>query len=56
MTDLQLDSGVRVEASPVGPVVHPSRPAGTVVLYLHGDRYLSAAPESALGLAGKACR
>ena len=52
MTDLQLDSGVRVEASPVGPVVHPPRPAETVVLYLHGDRYLSAAPESALGLAG----
>ena len=52
MTDLQLDSGVRVEASPVGPVVHPPRPAGTVVLYLHGDRYLSGAPESALGLAG----
>jgi len=48
MTDLQLDSGVRVEASPVGPVVHPPRPAGTVVLYLHGDRYLSGAPESAL--------
>jgi len=44
---------VRVEASPVGPVVHPAGPAGSVVLYLHGDRYLSCAPEAALGLAGE---
>src|SRR6185437_1081169 len=43
---------VRIEASPVGPVVHPPDPAGLVVVYLHGDRYLASAPESALGLAG----
>ncbi len=43
---------VRIEASPVGPVVHPPDPAGPVVVYLHGDRYLASAPESALGLAG----
>lgn len=42
---------VRIEASPVGPVVHPPDPAGLVVVYLHGDRYLTSAPESALGLA-----
>jgi epsilon-lactone hydrolase len=42
----------RIEGSPVGPVVHPPGPAGLVVVYLHGDRYLASAPESALGLAG----
>jgi acetyl esterase/lipase len=40
---------VRVEASPVGPVVRPPGPAAVVILFLHGDRYLSGAPESALG-------
>lgn len=47
---------MRVEASPVGPVVRPpgpKDPAGLVILYLHGDRYLAGAPESALGLAGR---
>jgi acetyl esterase/lipase len=44
---------VRVESSPVGPVVHPPVPAGLAVLYLHGDRYLAGAPETALGLAGQ---
>jgi acetyl esterase/lipase len=44
---------VRVEASPVGPVVRPPDPCELVLLYLHGDRYLSGAPESALGLAGR---
>ena len=42
----------RIEASPVGPVAHPPAPAGMVILYLHGDRYLAGAPEAALGLAG----
>jgi epsilon-lactone hydrolase len=41
---------VRVEESPVGPVVRPSGPVGPVVLYLHGDRYLSCTPEAALGM------
>ena len=31
---------------------HPPAPAGLVLLYLHGDRYLAGAPEAALGLAG----
>jgi monoterpene epsilon-lactone hydrolase len=39
---------VRVEAGPAGPVVHPPDGAGTVVLYVHGDRYLRGAPEAAL--------
>jgi monoterpene epsilon-lactone hydrolase len=47
---------VRVESSPVGPVVHPPVPAGLVILYLHGDRYLAGAPEAALGLAGQLAR
>jgi epsilon-lactone hydrolase len=41
----------RVGASPVGPVVRPPGPAGLAILYLHGDRYLSGHPESALGQA-----
>lgn len=45
-------SGVRIETSPVGPVVYPPHPAGSVLVYLHSDRYLGSAPESALGLAG----
>ncbi|XES00155.1 hypothetical protein HEP87_58510 [Streptomyces sp. S1D4-11] len=46
-----MASEVRVETSPVGPVVRP--PGGTelVVLYLHGDRHLSCTPEAALDLA-----
>jgi acetyl esterase/lipase len=35
----------------VGPVVRPSDPTGTTILYLHGDRHLSGTPESALGQA-----
>jgi epsilon-lactone hydrolase len=41
----------QVEASPVGPVVRPADPGGLTVLYVHSDRYLSSAPQSALGLA-----
>jgi epsilon-lactone hydrolase len=44
---------VVVEASPVGPVVHPPGSAGSVILYLHGDRYLRGDPETALGLGGE---
>jgi epsilon-lactone hydrolase len=44
---------VRVEMSSVGPVALPPGPSELVILYLHGDRYLSGAPESALGLAGR---
>jgi acetyl esterase/lipase len=47
-----MTTEVQIEASPVGPVVRPPSPVGMVILYLHGDRYLSGAPESALGLAG----
>jgi epsilon-lactone hydrolase len=43
---------VRVEASPVGPVAYPPGPFGPVILYLHGGRYLTGTPESALGVAG----
>lgn len=43
---------MRVDASPVGPVVRPPRRQPVVVLYLHGDRYLSGSPEAALGLTG----
>ncbi len=43
---------VRVEASPVGPVAYPPGPFGPVILYLHGGKYLTGAPESALGVAG----
>jgi acetyl esterase/lipase len=49
--DVRMTGEVRIEASPVGPVVHPPDPAGLVLVYLHGDRYLASAPESALGLA-----
>jgi hypothetical protein len=35
---------LRVEVSPVGPVVRPPDPAEMVILYLHGDRYLSGTP------------
>ncbi len=48
-----MTGDVRVEMSSVGPVVRPPGPAEVVILYLHGDRYLSGAPESALGLAGR---
>jgi epsilon-lactone hydrolase len=30
-------SDIRVEESPVGPVVHPADQSGRVILYLHGD-------------------
>lgn len=42
---------VRVESSPIGPVVTPPDPGDLVILYLHGDRHLSGTPESALDLA-----
>ncbi len=51
-----MTGDVRVEMSPVGPVVCPPGPAQAaepVILYLHGDRYLAGAPESVLGLAGR---
>lgn len=40
---------MRVENSPVGPVIRPPDPSGTIILYLHGDRHLSGSPEEALG-------
>ncbi|WP_329281126.1 alpha/beta hydrolase fold domain-containing protein [Streptomyces sp. NBC_01451] len=42
---------VRIESSPIGPVVTPPDPTDLVILHLHGDRHLSGAPESALDLA-----
>ncbi|MBA9005396.1 alpha/beta hydrolase fold domain-containing protein [Thermomonospora cellulosilytica] len=39
---------VRVETGITGVVVRPPEPSGKVVLYLHGDRYLSGSPEPAL--------
>ncbi|RAY17065.1 alpha/beta hydrolase [Actinomadura craniellae] len=42
-----------VEAGPAGPVVRPPDPGETVVLYLYSDRYLAAAPETALDRAGR---
>jgi monoterpene epsilon-lactone hydrolase len=45
------DGRVRVQSSPVGPVVRPPEPTELVVLYLHGDRHLSGSPESAVELA-----
>lgn len=51
MNEVRRTGEVRIETSPVGPVVHPPDPAGLVVVYLHADRYLASAPESALPLA-----
>jgi len=48
-----MTEGVRVEMSSVGPVALPPKPSELVILYLHGDRYLTGAPEAALGLAGR---
>ena len=48
-----MTEGVRVEMSSVGPVALPPMPSELVILYLHGDRYLTGAPEAALGLAGR---
>ena len=48
-----MPDGVRVAMSSVGPVALPPKPSELVILYLHGDRYLSGAPEAALGLAGR---
>jgi monoterpene epsilon-lactone hydrolase len=45
-------SELQVESHPFGLTVRPPDPSPTVVLYLHGDRHLSSAPESALDLAG----
>lgn len=42
---------VRVDTSPVGPVVRPPDAVDTVVLYLHGGQDVSAGPESALDVA-----
>jgi acetyl esterase/lipase len=53
MNEVRRTGEVRIETSPVGPVVHPPDPAGLVVVYLHGDRYLVSAPESALPLAAR---
>lgn len=39
-----MTGDVQIEASPVGPVVRPpgaKESAELVILYLHGDRYLS---------------
>ncbi|MFC5752429.1 alpha/beta hydrolase fold domain-containing protein [Actinomadura rugatobispora] len=38
-------TGVRTEATAAGLIVRPPDPAGTVVLYAPGDRYLAADPE-----------
>ena len=59
LTDVRTEPGgaadevgpVRVESSPVGPIVRPPDPSDLVILYLHGDRHLSGTPESALDLA-----
>jgi monoterpene epsilon-lactone hydrolase len=45
------DGRVRVESSPVGPIVRPADATDLVILYLHGDRQLSGSPESAVDLA-----
>jgi monoterpene epsilon-lactone hydrolase len=42
-----VESDLSVESSPVGPVVHPPNPGGTVILYLQGRRVSSADPVSA---------
>ncbi|TDC71830.1 alpha/beta hydrolase [Actinomadura sp. GC306] len=44
------------EESPVGPLVQPTVSTGTVVLYLHGDRYPHCGPDSVLDLAGRLAR
>lgn len=44
-----MESGLKVEESPVGPVVRPPGHAETVILYLHGNSDV-AGPESALEL------
>jgi acetyl esterase/lipase len=57
MADLRVEADVRVDESPVGPVVRPPGPqgtpgpAGTVVFYLHGDRYLSGPADAVPGSA-----
>jgi len=62
LTGVRIESGgsardagevgpVRVESSPIGPIVRPPDPTDLVILYLHGDRNLSGTPESALDLA-----
>jgi epsilon-lactone hydrolase len=63
MIDLRFEADVRVDESPVGPVVRPpilpgtpdthgpAGPAQTVVLYLHSDRYLSGTGEPVPGSA-----
>ena len=45
-------SEIQVETSRVGLVVRPPEPTEPAILYLHGDRYLSGSPESALDMAG----
>jgi acetyl esterase/lipase len=49
---MTMTGGVRVEEASAGLIVRPPDPADTCVLYVHGDRYLSADPESALDMAG----
>ncbi|WP_343242865.1 alpha/beta hydrolase fold domain-containing protein [Streptomyces sp. SID12501] len=62
LTDVRIEAGdaavdagqvgsVRVESSPIGPVVTPPDPTDLVILHLHGDRHISGTPESALDLA-----
>lgn len=61
MIDLRFEADVRVDESPVGPVIRPPvtppptqntpGPAETVVLYLHSDRYLSGTREPVPGSA-----
>jgi acetyl esterase/lipase len=49
---MAMTGGVSVEESSAGPIVRPPDPAETLILYVHGDRYFSSDPESALDTAG----
>lgn len=43
---------LHVDTHSVGLTVRPPDPSGMVILYVHGDQYLSCAPEAAIDLAG----
>ena len=47
-----MPSELRVDTDATGLTVLPPDPVELVILYLHGDRYLSGAPEAAVDLAG----
>lgn len=46
--DVEVESDLRVQVSPVGPVVRPPGHAEAVILYLHGNSDVAAGPESGL--------